>query len=269
MGRGLKTTSEDVAKKTLESQEINKYKDEIEYISKQLTLQKSNVDDVKENETKTKIVFHLTGFGEFAGVKDNPTTHLIHNLPKRLENAKDIPSNVTIASMNVLHVSGVNSLKKLKEIRQSNDKNAKDTVYVYLHFGVAASRKTISLESVAYNCADFSGAPDMLGWGPKNEMIVKENANIFHEYCTTLPVDTLQSIMASKQYKVEKSTDPGRYVCNWILYNSLHLTCKNENEYAMFVHVPLFKVIDEETQSNFAKDLIVEISKLLNWKFNQ
>merc|ERR1712130_150697 len=121
MGRGLKTTSEDVAKKTLESQEINKYKDEIEYISKQLTLQKSNVDDVKENETKTKIVFHLTGFGEFAGVKDNPTTHLIHNLPKQLENAKDIPSNVSIATMNVLHVSGVNSLKKLNEIRKDQN----------------------------------------------------------------------------------------------------------------------------------------------------
>ena len=159
--KALKTDSRDVAKKILEdSMAAAKHKDEIDYITKQMMEKLNiNVDDAKENDAKTKIVFHLTGFGEFAGVKDNPTTHLINNFPKKIENDQGIPSNVSIASMNVLHVSGVNSLKKLKEIRASNDENENGTVYVYLHFGVAASRTLISLESVAYNCADFSGAP--------------------------------------------------------------------------------------------------------------
>ena len=196
---------------------------------------------------------------------DNPTTHLMKSLPEYVSSSKDIPSNVTIPTMTVLHVSGENSLKQLLEIRKSNENVSENTIYVYLHFGVAASRKVLSLESTAYNCATFK-TPDELGWAPNQEMIVKENAHIYHEYGTSLPVDALQSILSQRGYKVEKSTDPGRYVCNWISYNSLHLSLGNDHEYSMFIHVPLFENIDEETQCKFAVDLIVETAKLLNWK---
>eukprot|EP01084_Bolivina_argentea_P080380 145618_1 len=261
------TTSPEKAKQVLSSPAVARFKDEIDFISKQIAAEKENKTDDEKDKDETKIVFHLTGFGQFGSIKDNPTTHLINSLPAYLYDNKDIPSNVTVASMNVLHVSGVNSLKKLKEIRASNDKEAQNTVYVYLHFGVAASRKNLCLESVAYNCANFKGCPDELGWAPFNEMIVKENENIYHEYCTQLPVDVLTVLMAKKRgYDVEKSTDPGRYVCNWILYNSLHLSYNRDNEYNMFVHVPQHDKINEDTQCQFARDLVIEIANLLNWK---
>lgn len=41
-------------------------------------------------ETEPQVVFHVTGFGEFAGVSDNPTKHLIKNLPAALS-ARGIP----------------------------------------------------------------------------------------------------------------------------------------------------------------------------------
>merc|ERR1712013_732768 len=127
----------------------------------------------------------------------------------------------------------------------------------YLHFGVAASRTELCLESTAYNCAHFKGAPDELGWEPINAVINKGMGNRFHEQHSTLPIDTLQTIMAKGYgYSVVKSTDPGRYVCNWIFYKSLTLSKGKSREYNMFVHVPKFEAIDEETQCCFARDLI-------------
>lgn len=120
---------------------------------------------------------------------------------------------------------------------------------------------------MAYNCANFKGAPDECGWEPQNEMILKDNNNIYHEYYTTLPVDILQDILSKKyKYKVQKSTDPGRYVCNWIFYNSLYLSLNKKNEYNMFIHVPQFDKIDQETQCKFARDLIIQVAKLIDWK---
>lgn len=139
-----KTTQDDEAKKLLEeNKDITKYCKEIEYIKNQLITKVNSKDgDNKENENDSslKIVFHVTGFGKFGKIVDNPTTHLIKNLPKYVRN---LPSNVSIPTMKVLHVSGENSLKELKEIRQTNDKNAENTVYVYLHFGVAAGREVM------------------------------------------------------------------------------------------------------------------------------
>jgi len=79
-------------------------------------------------------------------------------------------------------------------------------------------------------------------------------------------IDTLESVLMQKGYEVEKSTDPGRYVCNWILYHSLHFSAGKSNEYNMFVHVPKFDEIDQDTQCKFAVDLIAEIAKLISWK---
>eukprot|EP01084_Bolivina_argentea_P157795 274959_1 len=264
------TQSKNAAKAVLQNEQItDRYKDEIEYITQQIMSEDDAKQDEEKQEKKQRnIIFHVTGFGQFCGVKDNPSTHLINNLSKYIRDNKNIPSNVTIATMKVLHVSGVNSLKELQKIRASNDKKAKDTIYVYLHFGVASSRNNLCLETVAYNCANFKGSPDELGWEPNNEMILKENKNIYHEYCTTLPVEQLQVLLAKQYgYDVEKSTDPGRYVCNWIFYNSLYFSLDNKDEYNMFIHVPEFDKVNQDTQCKFARDLIIETAKLLNWKY--
>lgn len=298
------TTDENEAIKALEAMESH-LKDEAAYIRQQLRAQSVAESEEKKEEEKrdpVQIVFHLTGFGKFGNILDNPTTHLMTGLPDYISASQDIASNVTIPTLKVMHVSGEKSLRELMQIRASNDgKGSKQTVYVYLHFGVAASRKVFSLESTAYNCATFT-TPDELGWAPEREMIIKENVSIYHEYESTLPIDTLQSVLLQRGYKVEKSTDPGRsfqistmavrfnvcrvdysrrcimlvpcsnlkcpvrYVCNWTLYNSLHLSRGKDNEYSMFVHVPLFDEIDKQTQCRFAVDLVSEIAKLINWK---
>ncbi|ETO36322.1 pyroglutamyl-peptidase I [Reticulomyxa filosa] len=241
----------------------------------------ASAENKEETETSISkhpvIIFNVTGFGKFGGVEDNPTSHLMTNLPKIIEvdvKKETFPKNVTMESYSVLHVSGENSLKKLVDIRtksaetiksntknEKEDKQEKEIIKVYLHFGVG-NRHYIKIEGIGYNCANFR-IPDELGWEPKDQPIVSSNGDTKHENHCRLPVDILTKRMSQKGYKVESSVDPGRYVCNWIYYNSLELCKNNNNEYALFVHVPPFEDINEETQTKFARDLILEIYDIL------
>ena len=231
----------------------------------------SNDTDIKMDDSNSggtkPIVFEVTGFGKFGNVLDNPTTHLIKNLSNLSEKQQNMISpNAIINSRTVLHVSGQRSVEMLKDIRSNHNKfYSKDTKVVYLHMGVAASRKDLCLETRAVNNTKF-GTPDELGWAPMNEMVCKENGSRKHVYMTRLNAPKLVEILKGKEYgyNCKESTDAGLYVCNWIFYNSSHLCRGNENEYTMFVHVPLFKAIDEQTQTQFVIDLINEITKSLS-----
>jgi len=60
----------------------------------------------------------LQGFGEFHGVKNNPTEQLVHSLPSYLS-AHPLPSNVSVSSLTVLETSGVGSREALQQLRQA------------------------------------------------------------------------------------------------------------------------------------------------------
>ena len=57
------------------------------------------------------IYYHLTGFGPFHGVPDNPTSWLMYTLPSALEEWKDKPKNITI-TCEVLETSAQGSLEQ-------------------------------------------------------------------------------------------------------------------------------------------------------------
>ena len=61
--------------------------------------------------------------------------------------------------------------------------------------------------------------------------------------------------LAKKGYNVMRSEDAGRFVCNYIYYHSLRFAEQNGIK-SLFVHVPLFLTIDEETQMQFAASLL-------------
>ena len=218
-----------------------------------------------------RILFNLTGFGQFQGVKDNPTTHLIKDLRQKDEYIKkndNIPLNVDIESMRVLEVSVEGSLEELQEIRGLDENKDDDQdIVCYLHFGVYEGLQKLSMESLAVNNVTFNGM-DERGKTAKDEKIV-ETDDLNHEYHCKLPVGELQNIL-NKQYndKVMKfdGVTIGRFVCNSIYYNSLNLTKNHANEYCMFIHVPKFDQIDKDTQCNYAVSLIIEIANWFNTK---
>jgi len=70
--------------------------------------------------------------------------------------------------------------------------------------------------------------------------------------------NSLTFLIYSKPYEVVISTDPGRFICNWIYYQSLHFSQLNETK-SLFIHVPDFSVIPFETQLAFIKELLATI----------
>lgn len=61
------------------------------------------------------------------------------------------------------------------------------------------------------------------------------------------------------------SVDAGRYVCNYTYYASLKQAQKMNHVHVhpIFVHIPLFSKIDEETQFDMVKQIIKSISEQL------
>jgi len=72
---------------------------------------------------------------------------------------------------------------------------------------------------------------------------------------TTLPVEEITKSLANKGYDVMTSDDAGRFVCNYVYYHSLRFAEQNGTK-SLFLHVPLFSTINEETQMQFAASLL-------------
>ena len=78
---------------------------------------------------------------------------------------------------------------------------------------------------------------------------------------TSLPVQEITKELVKKGYDVMTSDDAGRFVCNYVYYHSLRFAEQNGIK-SLFVHVPLFLTIDEETQMQFAASLLEVLATL-------
>ena len=72
---------------------------------------------------------------------------------------------------------------------------------------------------------------------------------------TTLPTKEIVQALAKKGYDVFVSDDAGRFVCNYVYYHSLRYAAKHGIK-SLFVHVPLFTKVDEETQMQFIASVL-------------
>ena len=55
------------------------------------------------------------------------------------------------------------------------------------------------------------------------------------------------------------SSDPGRFVCNYTYFLSLSHCTGKDKVLSLFVHVPPFEVLQEDTQLQFLEDLMTSI----------
>ena len=119
--------------------------------------------------------FHVTGFGRFCGVDDNPTTHLMRNLPEYLMR-HPLPPGAVVHSCTVLDtahhcIPTVTSLHTGTRPAADAPGHPPAARRVVIHFGVASSATCIRLEDRAFNEADFR-VPDEAGWQPKTTPIL-------------------------------------------------------------------------------------------------
>lgn len=77
--------------------------------------------------------------------------------------------------------------------------------------------RQFKLESVGYNVAEF-GIPDERGWVARGETIAENEPE---SLTTAVPLDELLPLLQKVNPAARISTDPGRYICNYVYYRSL------------------------------------------------
>lgn len=108
---------------------------------------------------------------------------------------------------------------------------------VFVHFGVNAAVTRFELEIQGRNEATFS-CPDEAGWSPVRCTIDEDPLlPVEHVRQTRLPVHRIASELCDAGYDVGVSSDAGRFVCNYVYYNSLQMAERN-GSLSLFVHVP-------------------------------
>ncbi|XP_012573830.1 uncharacterized protein [Cicer arietinum] len=207
------------------------------------------------------VTVHVTGFKKFQGVPINPTEAIVSNLKDYVER-KGLPAGVTLGSCTVLDVAGDGALPQLYQTMESvvskTDSKSNENV-VWLHLGVNSGAVRFAVERLAANEATFR-CPDELGWQPQQVPIVLEDGGISRTRETSLSVDAiLKFLKKGREYDVTISNDAGRFVCNYVYYHSLRFAEQKGNK-SLFVHVPLFSRIDEETQMGFTASLLEAIA---------
>jgi len=208
-----------------------------------------------------KIIFHVTGFGPFHGVDNNPTTQLVNDLPSYVQKfpLNSQGSAIELASCNVFETSAVGALTQLTDILQKHQiAKERNEVIVFLHLGVNDRAEGFSLEKRGVNEATFR-VPDEQGWNPLKQPIHPSRRDITHELVTTLPIEELKNVLHKDNTPTEVSTDAGRFLCNYIYYQSLHFSTLNKT-HSLFLHVPSFDTIGHDTQIEYVRSLISHIS---------
>lgn len=216
-----------------------------------------------EGPPVTKI--HVTGFRKFHGVAENPTETIVSRLMDYV-NKQVLPEGAIPSSCNILETAGKGVVSTLYALLEStlpsnagtdseflSDSGSGERI-IWLHLGVNSGASKFAVECRALNEATFR-CPDEMGWQPQRAPIFPEDGGISHAIETTLPTKEIVQALAKKGYDVFVSDDAGRFVCNYVYYHSLRYAAKHGIK-SLFVHVPLFTKVDEETQMQFIASVL-------------
>ncbi len=119
-----------------------------------------------------------------------------------------------------------------------------------------AKRDAICLEQVAYNERHFT-IPDNSGKLLENQPIIDGAPST---YASTLALDQMLEAMEATGVPVRLSDNPGRFLCNEVLYSVLHHIARhNLTAKAGFVHVPLLPEV--ATESDYPSLSTAEVVK--------
>lgn len=172
----------------------------------------------------------ITGFEPFGNELKNPTQEVIDLLPK----------NIKGHIVKTLILPVVFDECFLPVVTELENKHYD----IIVHLGLAAKRTAITPERLAINIKD-ARIIDNQGNKPCDEVII-ENAPL--AYHTTLPIRKIESILTRKHIPVAISNSAGLYVCNNLMYHTLHyLNTQNYQAKAGFIHVPYMR---EQVENN-------------------
>lgn len=184
----------------------------------------------------------LTGFKVFGGCEVNPTQLLAQHF---IEHPR---KGVTCSVVEVTAKDADAYIEKAKEkVLCSKGKKI-----LNLHFGVGPNT-VYELEQMCFNNKDFE-IPDNLGYKPRKQQITKTQA-LNYPIHTKVDIKGLHEAL-SKDFKVEISNDPGRFLCNYIYFKSSYdLSLNNVHCFSLFVHFPDLEISPHERNVEFVKKM--------------
>lgn len=200
----------------------------------------------------------ITGFGIFAGVSRNPTEDIINSLRVWTLPECDISYTVLVCSVELLNEFMTNTEKEVCGRFLSDD-------VLLVHLGVDGCGESFKLESNAYNNMTFR-VPDQRGFSPDFACILPSK-EFDSSLSSSMDMSKLCEGLKSDRWGVEVSSDPGRYLCNYIYYNSLKLCCDRRSLsnsgtcHSIFIHVPPVDRVSLEDQVAFVKLAVESIVK--------
>lgn len=213
--------------------------------------------------------FIVTGFGPFGDVHENPTTIIVKKLCAFLKQERgDWEALAKLIDDCIILETSTQGVKKIcEQLQNGSTKESSDGTSrkILLHLGVDESSKCFKLEACAYNQATFR-IPDVRGYRPFNESIFEEEQ---YAAClrTSLDVEHLAQVMTERfpSIATKVSTDPGRYVCNYVYCSTLqhfgNSSSRGDCCSSLFLHVPPFDVVPEEQQLEYVASLLEALTQ--------
>jgi pyroglutamyl-peptidase len=199
----------------------------------------------------------ITGFGPFDGVPENPTEKIV----KLFERENSIKREGWTVVYKVMEVSVSECSKFHTEVKSS----VEELPDVYIHLGVNGHGTCIQLEQTAYNNMTFRCA-DESGFKAEKQKIDESReleCPIHTAFDLKKIVDSVNDtaeIMKDDIKPMVVSTDPGRFLCNYIYFQSLlNLEADTKSAKAVFCHIPPFEVISMDTQVPLLKKVMNSI----------
>lgn len=173
-----------------------------------------------------KPVILLTGFSSFPGAPLNPTKVTLQSMR---HSEMEMPASV------VFPVSYQIVDKYLDRILDAVSPD------IVISLGLSYEANGFTLESQAYNETDQLSV-DIHDTIP--DSMIAENAT--EKLSSSVPLDKLYNHLASRNIPVSRSTDPGRYLCNYLYYKVMDKYKDDQSKWSCFIHVPLLDIqLDE------------------------
>jgi pyroglutamyl-peptidase len=166
----------------------------------------------------------ITGFGPFPGVTRNVSGELAEHLA-RLARTRHPDIEFAGAVLPVDWTEAPVSLSRLL---------LKHRPAIALHFGVSARATGFVIETLAHNAA--AHLPDEGGrHAPCTRLIAGDRP----QRTATLPVRRIVRSLTDAGYPARLSQDPGRYLCNAVMFHSLKCAVRTlPRTRTGFIHIP-------------------------------
>lgn len=182
----------------------------------------------------------VTAFGPFDGRPDNASSLALRELKRAFSRIHT----------RILPVDSVIAPARLKQALHLLRPDA------LILLGEAAGSREIRLETTAWNHLDFT-IPDIAGRQPTKRLIRPGSPASLG---STLPMGKFHTLLASHGHEVRLSDDPGRYLCNQVLYTGLEFLDRHAIPCpAGFIHLPLASDYPTERAAAALSHLLREI----------